>query len=383
MAQELSSAERLLRTIRWEPHDRVPILSPVPYDPTNDLIEDRRPAWQREANFEAVLELVRSYCDVFCRARGLGAMFDRRFLLTPPEYIEVVEQGRVGNRYVVVHRIRTPKGELRTTTETVDGIHTSYYTEPLLKDLDDVERILSVPYHFDPPDLAPFFEHRARIGERGLAMVGVSTPMVCVSRMLQFEQFLMWCATERETIVRLVETAFERIYERLKWLLERGVGPVFWMGGSEQATPPMMSRPFFEDLVVKYDKQLMDLIHSYGAYVYMHCHGKIGTVFDLILDMGPDLLDPLEPPPDGDLELAEAKQRARGKIVLVGNIEPRDLEFADRATVREKVRRAICEGGKEGFILKATDTAFAPLSDRYRDNCIEYINAGLEFGRIA
>ena len=80
-----------------------------------------------------------------------------------------------------------------------------------------------------------------RIGDRAVMEIGISTPMVCVSHVMHFDTFLEWTVAERATIERLIETVFERIYEKLKYVLEHGAGPMFWIGGSEQATPPMMS----------------------------------------------------------------------------------------------------------------------------------------------
>ena len=103
----------------------------------------------------------------------------------------------------------------------------------------------------------------------------VSTPIVCVSQLFRFEQFLMWCATEKSTIIRLIETAFERIYNQLEYLLQHGVDPIFHFGGSEQATPPMMSPKLYNEFVVKYDSKFFDLVHRHGGIVAVHCHGRL------------------------------------------------------------------------------------------------------------
>jgi uroporphyrinogen-III decarboxylase len=180
-------------------------------------------------------------------------------------------------------------------------------------------------------------------------------------------------------IERLIRMAFERIHEKLKYALERGAGPVFWIGGSEQATPPMMSPRLYDDLVVKYDGQLIALIHKYGQYAHVHCHGKIAGILDRLLDMGADMLDPVEPPPDGDIEIEEAKRRAAGRMTLMGNIEFRHLEFATPPEIDALVRRAL-SGPKDHLILYPSATAIARLSDRYRDNAIQYIESGVEYG---
>ncbi|MGD8237083.1 MAG: hypothetical protein PVH68_00905, partial [Armatimonadota bacterium] len=153
MQEPLSSAERLMRTIRWEQADRVPMLSPVPLNPIQWRAAPPTEGWQAEPKFREVAELALEHCDFFIRPRGMPPLFDRRFLLIPREYIEVESRERVGDRVVVTTRVRTPRGDLRTKDEHEPGISTGWYTEPLLKDKDDVERLLSVPFEFDEPDL--------------------------------------------------------------------------------------------------------------------------------------------------------------------------------------------------------------------------------------
>ena len=378
--KSFSCRERILRTVRGEKVDRVPIFPPIPWNPW--MLIEQRPTTglYAEQNYQIVADLVEKHCDSFCRSRALGGMFDRRFMLIPPEHISVASREIVGDRTVVTYRVTTPKGDLRSVEETVRGIQTTYYTEPLLKDKSDVEKIFSVPFRFDKPDLKPFFDEREKIGDRAVMEVGISTPLVSTSRMLDFTQFFEWCLTERATIFKLLETHLERIYVKLEYLRQNGVGPCFWFGGSEQATPPMMSSQMYDDFVVRYDSQLFDLVHKYGGLVHVHCHGKVNTIFERIIDMGVDMLDPMEPPPDGDLEIGEAKRRANGRITLMGNIEIRDLDFATPGEIADKVKHAINDGGKKHFMLYPCATAISGLTDQYRDNAIQYIRSGLEYG---
>jgi len=378
----LTSRERVLRTLRGEPVDRVPIFTPIPWDPRWTLERPVLTGWRAERNYQDVLRLVDQHCDATVHVGGLGNVFDRRFLLIPPEHVETASRERRGNRTIVTHRVRTPKGDLRTVYETEDGVTTTWCTEPLLKDQADAERILSVPFRFDKTDLKPYFADREKLGGRWLEECHVSTPMVSVSHMFQFEQFLEWCLAERPLIEKLIATCFERIYVKLEYLLQNGVGPCFWIGGSEQATPPMMSPKLYDDFVVRYDGQLMNLIHKHGGLVHVHCHGKVRGILDRLLAMGVNMLDPVEPPPQGDIEMGEAKAHVDGRITLMGNIEFVDLEFATPEQMDEKVRRALCDGGKEHTILYPSAVAISRLSDRYRDNAIQYIQSGLEHGRF-
>ena len=43
------------------------------------------------------------------------------------------------------------------------------------------------------------------------------------------------------------------------------------------------------------------------ARIHVHCHGNVGTLLDSFVAMGVDSTDPVEPPPQGDIDIAEAK----------------------------------------------------------------------------
>jgi hypothetical protein len=59
-----------------------------------------------------------------------------------------------------------------------------------------------------------------------------------------------------------------------------------------------------------------------GTPVYTHTCGSIGDRLELLLETGTDGIDTLDPPPLGDVDLAEAKRRVGGSLFLKGNVDP-------------------------------------------------------------
>jgi uroporphyrinogen-III decarboxylase len=392
----LTSHERLLRTIEGRPVDRIPIRSPLNWNPLEP--EPEPGSWQDACNYRLVRDLVAESCDFLVNIcvpeaheadtagqkgyeRLTGGIFERRFFLIPPEYVHVAEQGLHDQRRYTTYLIRTPKGELRTTDEEDPEIDTTWNTEPLIKDLEDAERILSVPYCFESPDPTPFLSCRDRLGNRGLASIFISSPITHISRMMHFETFLEWTVSERDLIHRMLAVITERIAERLSWALDHGIGPVFHFGGMEQATPPMMSNRLFDEMVVGYEGELSRMVRDRGGIVHVHCHGRVGTVLERIIEMGAHMLDPLEPPPAGDIDLAEARRRVAGRLVLIGNIEWSDFEHRSPDDIEELVCRAIEAGGPDRFILAASDETISAVSDRLRENLVRFVEAGIRYGK--
>ncbi|MGQ9729987.1 MAG: uroporphyrinogen decarboxylase family protein [Candidatus Zipacnadales bacterium] len=383
MAESLTHRERLLRSGRGESVDRVPLSPPISFDPLVwEQHQGQPPRAADDPLWAEVAAVCAQSCDCLLGVPGVGMLFDRRFLLTPAQYIERLPEEPIGEWLVTRHIIHTPKGDLTTTDCRKPGTATSWYTEPLVKTVEDAKALLSVPYEFIPPDLTAAREFSERVGDRALTEIHVSTPLVSVSRVMRFDRFLLWCAAERDLIHQLMSTMAERIRCGLEYVLQAGLGPVVWFGGSEQATPPMMGPEMYDDFVVRYDAPLMDLVHSYGGLVHVHCHGKVRCILDRLVDMGIDMLDPLEPPPDGDITMAEAKRATARRITLLGNIEFRELEFSSPARIRELVRTAILDGGPERVHLYPSATPIEKITPRYRDNALAYLEAGLEFGAM-
>jgi len=393
----MTSKERVLKTVRGERVDRVPIYAPcvtgrlinpagVPttmqvahllIDGVSDLDE-----WIiNDSRYREIMQLAWEKCERVWTYEF--SEFDRRFFLIPKEFIKVAKVERINDTLLIKYQVRTPKGDLEYICSKRKNISTVWDKKPLIEDKKDVEKILCVPYKFQKPDIDDFFKYKNKIEEQGgLMYILVSTPLVCVAQLFSFEKFLTWCITEKSVIIKLIETVFERIYELLEYVLQKGVGPIFHFAGSERATPPMMSPELYDEFVVKYDSKLFDLVHRYGNLVAVHCHGRVKSVLSKLVASGVDLLDPVEAPPGGDIEIGEAKRKVEGKMTLVGNIQFGDMETCTPDQIDKKVKDVIFWSGKKKFVLATTEGPISPVSLRMRDNYIQFIESGLKYGKM-
>ena len=395
--ENLSSKERILRTVAGEPVDRIPIRSPIPWHPLSPRPEPGD--WKAMPNFQRLVPLVAENCDFLVplmipdRMSGSdplarpgaydfsGGLFDRRFLLIPRERIEGTEEPTADGGRIVTYRIQTPRGHLTAMFSVAIEFETTWHIAPLVKDVDDAHRLLAVPYRFDVPDLSSYFADAERLGDRGVGVCMVSSPMVMVSELMGLQRLLEWTVTERPLVERLIETAYERVAQRLQYVLAAGIGPVFNFGGCEQATPPMMSKRFFDDFVLKYEGRLWRMVRDAGQIVWVHCHGKVSTVLDDFVRGGVQMLDPVEPPPQGDIEIGEAKRRAAdGPMTLIGNVEVDDLARRGPDEIEALVKRAVSEGGRKHLMLGTSSDVYAQVDDRTRDNIVRFIEAGVRYG---
>ena len=103
------------------------------------------------------------------------------------------------------------------------------------------------------------------------------------------------------------------------------------------------------------------MIKGHGGFVRIHSHGCIRNVLDYIVNMGADAIDPVEPPPHGDVELGYLRRKYGKQIVLFGNIEVSDIENMPERMFMEIVKKSISEGTKgegRGFVLMASASPY-------------------------
>ena len=347
----MNPRERLLKTIRGERADRVPLVLEGFHCATRDRLDAfddgaRRRIAQRIYDQTAAL--------VDCNS------FVNRYLVTPSQFIREVSRDRAGDGVRVTSEIATPKGRLTAVTATNPQSETVWTVKYPVESLEDVEKIRSVPWEM-PERLAPPETSRLPdgFGERLVVRTGVSSPFVCAAGMMPYDYFLELCAAEPGLMKELTAQCCERILSVLEVLLGPEAIDYVWIGGCEWLTPPMGSPELYEQLVQPFEAELISRVHAAGAVAHVHCHGNVRSTLELVVARGGDYFEPVEPPPDGDITFAEAKALAAGRMTLGGNVEARILENEGPEEVERATREAF-EGGKERMVLSNTA---GPISD--------------------
>ena len=280
--------------------------------------------------------------------------------------------------------LKTPLGEVSSQTRQDEGIHTSWTIENLCKDEEDAKRILSLPYVPWHPPVDSFFELDRKLGDSGIILGDIPDALCLTVELFGFSKFLMMYVDNRKLILRLMNFFQERICNYLQYILEKGAVTLYRIYGPEYATPPYLSPKEFDNFVTPYDKELVNLLHRYNALARLHSHGRIKQALKAFVEMGIDATDPVEPPPDGDIELDEAREILGNKVTLIGNIEERILEIGTKKDVENAVRKAIADGtkGEGGFILCPTAMPLTtPLDKKIQENIVSYIDFGIKYGK--
>lgn len=389
-----ASARRLCGTYRREKVDHIPIISPIPWSPHRDIDATEFGDWRDEERFRRVARLVQQYCDVqpphniVPVPRVFAPQSYQRFLEAPQEYVEDLPPEKVSpirTRYTSI--LHTPKGDLTWIHEQDAGIFTEWDVHRPVQSVEDVEKLLSVPCPFIPPDpaeLEPFRQHRAAMGENAISGAGVNSMVAMLCGIMPYELLLEWVISEPGIIKALADAWLERVSVRVDWLLSQGVGPFWHFNGVERASPPMMGPKQWEQWVVPYDGEIKRRIKAAdpNARIHVHCHGRVRTLLDSFVAMGVDSIDPVEPPPQGDADIAEVKRTYDGRLVFYGNIEFLDMETRQPDEIEALVRHAIEASGKHNIVLMPSAGPHERPSDLMLANAERYIEAGLKYGAM-
>jgi hypothetical protein len=245
---------------------------------------------------------------------------------------------------------------LQTLSRRDRAVDTVWVVEPLLKTVDDVDLYLQLPEDIFAEELNidRLVEEEKSLGDRGIVMVDTEDPVCAVAGLFGLETFTVFALTERRRCHRLLERHAARIQRRTERVAADFPGRLWRIYGPEYVTEPFLPPYLFDEYVVRYTGPMVAQIKNHGGYARIHVHGRIRNVLDHILRMGADGIDPIEPPPHGDVDLRYVRQRYGERIVLFGNIEISDLESMPADRFRAMVRQTICDGTAgegRGFVL--------------------------------
>ena len=371
--KETGRKGRLWAALRRKPVDRVPYATYNlhPYGGVRDVL----PPHAQEPTYAELLERVRARAGAFIKTGhgGVGEGLTR----ARPELTEQRIEGTGGarTRTTVLH---TPKGDLTRITRIPEN-KPGMTVKPLVTSPEEMEKYMSIPYEapdFNAANVRAVYESA---GDRALVSVGFAEPMYATANVLDFEDFCVRCITDLPLMLRWIDWAQERCLANLRLAVKacRGMDLVFHTGGPEVCTPPMMPPALFSKLVTPYLAQLNAVIHEGGFAAGVHCHGRVREVLPEIIRAGTDFLEPIEPPDQGNITLAELMEQASGRLCLMGYIQDQEFYTAPPGMMTRRVEEiARVVGGRTGYIMSPTCTPFEfPCSDTYRRNYAEWLDA--------
>jgi len=366
----MTKRERLLAVLSGKIPDRVPIN-------LYELNDNGRNPWNMtEPSYKRLMEVIleKTECMPFWYPKV------EREEYKPSASISYDE----GEFHVTRTTLPTPLGDLTTTTKFTPTVQTTWTTEHLLKNKDDVRKYLSLPHKVVRVDASSHKALDEYVGDRGVTLCDIADPLCDLASMFEMGDFTVFAMEEPELARTICDVEFEKIMTVLSASLEQGAGPIYRIYGPEYATPPYLPPTAFRELVYPYLKEMAALMHRHGVYCRVHCHGNIRQVLDMIVDAGADAIDPAEDYPSGDISMREIKEKYP-HLTIFGNMQLKYLEQESEDQIADRVKDMMAQAKEGGhYVLLPTAAPInIPLSPVTERNYITMIETALECGHYA
>jgi uroporphyrinogen-III decarboxylase len=360
----------MLAAIRGEPVDRLPVAT---YN-CHPFSWGEHRKWPQ---YRPILDAVRrTGAGMLCKAYATGTGG-----VPEPSWSEVTRDGH----RICTAVLETPAGPLRKVIDQPPD-QPGRTMEHYIKSDEDIERVMSLrpaPITWDVDGVA---DRCREVGESGLVYLAYKDPFGWSASMFDEEDLLLRIATDPEPVMALIEWAAAYLRGVLASLLAAlaatQVEVLFYTGGPELATPPMMGPDAFGRVVTPYETELASMIHEAGFPVSVHCHGRVRAALPEVIKCGFDVLEPIEPPDQGDISLPELREAAGEKLCLLGYVQDQELYTRTAEHIRGHVGSIVetISGGTR-YIAAPTCTPFAfPPPERYVTNYVAFLEAAGELG---
>ena len=288
---------------------------------------------------------------------------------------------RSSDRIVTLTTCWTPAGEL--TKET------TYY----IGDPPTVTRKWIKDLKADMAKLAYFFPRKRAYDDSVLReqerLIGSSGTVGAMIGLPGFHNLFDWFDGGLAEVTYAYYDHYDLLREFVSWqersLLEEAemiidAKPEFIMIGASGLWT-LQSPEIFRDLSLPTLKRITRMAKEAGIPTMLHSCGKQRDMIDILArETDLDCVNPLEPPPMGDCDLAELKQTYGDRFAFFGNINTTDVMLRGTPADVEKAARecidAAAAGG--GFILSTGDQCGRDTPD---ENIFKLIEVARTYGK--
>lgn len=245
--------------------------------------------------------------------------------------------------------------------DTLTGYTWNIYHVPWLSDKTRPGPLTEIPdYFYRTIDLV-----RAAVGDTVSVHGEVFSPFTHFMELFGYEDALVGLVTDRAKahalLRRLTDSSVAWGVAQARRATDAVLISSAFAGGS------FISRELYREFVLPYERRLAEAIKAAGVPVYTHTCGKIGDRLELMFETGTMGIDTLDPPPLGNVDLADAKQRIGRKMFIKGNLNAVELlACQQRELIESQVRERLRVGLPDGGYILSTACSVAPRVEPWK-----------------
>jgi len=179
---------------------------------------------------------------------------------------------------------------------------------------------------------------------------GTWGPIVSYPNLLK--HVLIWVYRRPDAVEALINYHTNIAIEYGKYAIDEGADAIQLCVDYGNQNGPWMSPAMFRRFVKPALERHANAFKKKGAFVVLHSDGYIMPLLKDVVDAGINAYQGIDA--IAGMSLKKVKEEFGSKICLVGNVDPRIIEFGTKEEVEKEVDRCLKEGGKEGYILSAS-----------------------------
>ncbi len=200
------------------------------------------------------------------------------------------------------------------------------------------------------------------------------------SRLMPFEHFMMLLLDEPETVRALVDISVDTNLAMAEEAVKRGIKMIYTGDDYAYNSGPMVAPSQFREVFFPGLKRVMQGYKDLGLLILKHTDGNIMPMIDMIIDSGIDCLDPIDP--IAGMDLAEIKKTYGDRVAIKGNVDcAQTLTFGsveDTIAEAKKCLEIAMPGG--GYILSSSNSIHSEVKP---ENYIAMVETAREYGKYS
>ncbi|MGB7295828.1 MAG: uroporphyrinogen decarboxylase family protein [Candidatus Aminicenantales bacterium] len=187
----------------------------------------------------------------------------------------------------------------------------------------------------------------------------VTSPFDYYLRLFGHSQALIGLVEEPDRAKAVLKRYTDGLVRLAGELVDHGVDAVKL--SSPYAGSGFISPRFYREFIMPYEGEIARAVRLRGVPVYVHTCGAVHDRLEMMVEAGFSGVECLDPPPIGDVDLADAKRRVGGRIFIKGNIDPVHVLLNGSAETVEKDARSRLDVAKPGgMYILSTACSIAP-----------------------